>query len=268
MPNATVQTSRVGKEDRVVRMHTDHHVRVVLHALVDDFDNRKKQIRDLVVVPSDSHGSINRVIGRHSHAAVKHLVCEDTSLSGQGLNNQRQHRASHGVYEWHNRDFGHTDNHLSHLFFTHIAWQLRITTPRNDVDRYRASSPRDTRTDHTPTPAAPLPSPSWCASPHHLLLRPLRPLRPSHHRHTHLTSPFPSTFRPPHAHHPSRATAPPPRPHPATPFPTNTPQTRSGVIGISICVTPKCASASTTAFAIAGGAPTVADSPTPFAPSG
>ena len=35
-----------------------------------------------------------------------------------------------------------------------------------------------------------------------------------------------------------------------------------------MCVTPRCRSASTTAFAIAGGAPTVADSPTPFAPSG
>ena len=35
-----------------------------------------------------------------------------------------------------------------------------------------------------------------------------------------------------------------------------------------MCVTPRCASASTTAFAIAGGAPTVADSPTPFAPNG
>ena len=32
--------------------------------------------------------------------------------------------------------------------------------------------------------------------------------------------------------------------------------------------TPRCHSASTTAFAIAGGAPTVADSPTPFAPIG
>ena len=57
-------------------------------------------------------------------------------------------------------------------------------------------------------------------------------------------------------------------PHPATPFSRNTSHTRSGRIGISICVTPKCASASTTAFAMAGGAPTVADSPTPFAPNG
>ena len=56
--------------------------------------------------------------------------------------------------------------------------------------------------------------------------------------------------------------------HPATPFSRNTSHTRSGRIGISTCVTPRCASASTTAFAIAGGAPTVADSPTPFAPSG
>ena len=35
-----------------------------------------------------------------------------------------------------------------------------------------------------------------------------------------------------------------------------------------MCRTPRCDSASTTALAIAGGAPTVADSPTPFAPSG
>ena len=35
-----------------------------------------------------------------------------------------------------------------------------------------------------------------------------------------------------------------------------------------MCVTPRWRSASTTAFAIAGGAPTVADSPTPYAPNG
>ena len=57
-------------------------------------------------------------------------------------------------------------------------------------------------------------------------------------------------------------------PHSATPFSLRISQTRSGRIGISTCVTPRCASASTTALAIAGGAPTVADSPTPFAPSG
>ena len=54
----------------------------------------------------------------------------------------------------------------------------------------------------------------------------------------------------------------------ATPYSLSTSHTLSGVIGMSRCVTPRCASASTTAFAIAGGAPTVADSPTPFAPSG
>ena len=60
----------------------------------------------------------------------------------------------------------------------------------------------------------------------------------------------------------------PPPPYSPTPFSRRISHTRSGRIGISICVTPRCASASTTAFAIAGGAPTVADSPTPFAPSG
>ena len=53
-----------------------------------------------------------------------------------------------------------------------------------------------------------------------------------------------------------------------TPFSLRISHTRSGLIGISTCVTPRWDSASTTAFAIAGGAPTVADSPTPFAPSG
>jgi hypothetical protein len=54
----------------------------------------------------------------------------------------------------------------------------------------------------------------------------------------------------------------------ATPFSWRIRQTFSGVIGMSMFRTPRCQSASTTAFAIAGGAPTVADSPTPFAPSG
>src|SRR6185295_15313056 len=54
----------------------------------------------------------------------------------------------------------------------------------------------------------------------------------------------------------------------ATPFSRRMFHTFSGVIGMSMCVTPRCASASTTALAIAGGAPTVADSPTPLAPNG
>src|SRR5215470_14790945 len=54
----------------------------------------------------------------------------------------------------------------------------------------------------------------------------------------------------------------------ATPFALRMFQTFSGVIGISMWVTPRWARASTTALAIAGGAPTVADSPTPLAPSG
>jgi hypothetical protein len=53
-----------------------------------------------------------------------------------------------------------------------------------------------------------------------------------------------------------------------TPFFFSTCHTFSGVIGMSMCVTPRCRNASTTALAIAGGAPTVADSPTPFAPNG
>ena len=44
--------------------------------------------------------------------------------------------------------------------------------------------------------------------------------------------------------------------------------TRAGVHGMSMCVTPKGASASTTALTTAGGEPTVADSPMPFAPIG
>ena len=44
--------------------------------------------------------------------------------------------------------------------------------------------------------------------------------------------------------------------------------TRDGVNGMSACRTPNGANASTTAFTTAGGDPTVADSPTPFAPIG
>src|SRR5437773_12395844 len=54
----------------------------------------------------------------------------------------------------------------------------------------------------------------------------------------------------------------------ATPLLFRIVHTFSGVIGMSRCVTPRCRSASTTALAIAGGAPTVADSPTPFPPNG
>src|SRR5262249_15509875 len=54
----------------------------------------------------------------------------------------------------------------------------------------------------------------------------------------------------------------------ATPFSLRIFHTFSGVIGMSMCRTPRWANASTTALAMAGGAPTVADSPTPFAPSG
>jgi uncharacterized protein (TIGR03435 family) len=54
----------------------------------------------------------------------------------------------------------------------------------------------------------------------------------------------------------------------ATPFSRRIFHTFSGVIGMSTCRTPRCASASTTALAIAGGAPTVADSPIPLAPNG
>src|SRR6185295_5057232 len=56
--------------------------------------------------------------------------------------------------------------------------------------------------------------------------------------------------------------------HSARPFSLSNRQTFSGVTGMSTCRTPTCASASTTAFTIAGGAPTVADSPTPLAPKG
>ena len=52
------------------------------------------------------------------------------------------------------------------------------------------------------------------------------------------------------------------------PFSWRIAQTFWGVIGMSMLRTPRCHSASTTALAIAGGAPTVADSPTPLAPIG
>ena len=52
------------------------------------------------------------------------------------------------------------------------------------------------------------------------------------------------------------------------PFSCRIAQTFCGVIGMSMLRTPRCHRASTTAFAMAGGAPTVADSPTPLAPIG
>ena len=45
-------------------------------------------------------------------------------------------------------------------------------------------------------------------------------------------------------------------------------QTRSGVHGMSMCRTPRCETASMTAFWIAGVEPIVAASPMPLAPSG
>ena len=45
-------------------------------------------------------------------------------------------------------------------------------------------------------------------------------------------------------------------------------QTREGVNGMSACLIPKGLSASTTALTMAGGEPTVADSPIPLAPIG
>src|SRR6185503_14416967 len=56
--------------------------------------------------------------------------------------------------------------------------------------------------------------------------------------------------------------------HPRTPASRRSFHTFAAVIGLSMCRTPRCQSASTTALTIAAGAPTVADSPTPFAPSG
>ena len=52
------------------------------------------------------------------------------------------------------------------------------------------------------------------------------------------------------------------------PFSCRIAQTFWGVIGMSMLRTPRCHRASTTALAMAGGAPTVADSPTPLAPIG
>src|SRR3954453_11219769 len=48
----------------------------------------------------------------------------------------------------------------------------------------------------------------------------------------------------------------------------NASHTRAGVTGMSMLRTPRCASASMTALTYAAGDPTVADSPTPFAPMG
>ena len=45
-------------------------------------------------------------------------------------------------------------------------------------------------------------------------------------------------------------------------------QTRSAVQGMSMCFTPRCETASTTALWIAGVEPIVPDSPMPLAPSG
>src|SRR5579859_6435990 len=56
--------------------------------------------------------------------------------------------------------------------------------------------------------------------------------------------------------------------HKATPLSWRMRHSRGGVMGISTCVTPRWESASTTALTMAGGAPTVADSPTPLAPKG
>src|SRR5207244_8935273 len=56
--------------------------------------------------------------------------------------------------------------------------------------------------------------------------------------------------------------------HSVTPRSRSSFQTLAGVIGMSTWRTPRCQSASTTALAIAAGAPTVADSPTPLAPRG
>ena len=52
------------------------------------------------------------------------------------------------------------------------------------------------------------------------------------------------------------------------PFSWRIAHTFCGVIGMSMLRTPRCHRASTTALAMAGGAPTVADSPTPLAPIG
>src|SRR3979490_3076780 len=53
-----------------------------------------------------------------------------------------------------------------------------------------------------------------------------------------------------------------------TPFSFRIFQIFQGAIGISMCLTPKCDRASTTAFTKAAGDPTFGDSPTPLAPNG
>ena len=110
----------------------------------------------------------------------------------------------------------------------------------------------------------------WGSDPRHPLTHSgpftIATLRPPPHPATpsdHLTLSTHPTLRPsPHPPHGPPSSP----PHSPPPFALRTSQTRSGRIGISICVTPRCASASTTAFAIAGGAPTVADSPHPLRP--
>src|SRR5262249_7572420 len=69
-------------------------------------------------------------------------------------------------------------------------------------------------------------------------------------------------------HHRARAVMTPDYCYSVTPLSLKSFQTFGGVIGMSMCLTPRCQSASTTALTIAAGAPTVADSPTPLAPSG
>src|SRR5690242_13037449 len=58
------------------------------------------------------------------------------------------------------------------------------------------------------------------------------------------------------------------RDYSVTPLSRRRRQIVGGVMGMSTWRTPRCQRASTTALAMAAGAPTVADSPTPFAPSG
>src|SRR3989442_882366 len=57
-------------------------------------------------------------------------------------------------------------------------------------------------------------------------------------------------------------------PHSVTPFDRRAAQTLSEVTGMSMLVIPYGDSASITALTYAAGEPTVADSPTPLAPSG
>ncbi len=73
------------------------------------------------------------------------------------------------------------------------------------------------------------------------------------------TAPLHHTITPSHHHTPT---------HPVTPASFKIAHTFGGVMGISMCRTPRWESASTTALTMAGGAPTVADSPPPLAPSG